>query len=115
MNVAEKHDNILVKNYNARPVGTKPIPESNHSRAPNGGRKERNPKDRDFSGRSGPYSHSNKEGNHQNRRRRNRIGQKREGANASGLVGGATNTKSYPNDAFNAPQSMGSEHRDKYS
>ncbi|MDD0245680.1 hypothetical protein PSY47_23110, partial [Shigella flexneri] len=34
MNVAEKHDNILVKNYNARPVGTKPIPESNYSRAP---------------------------------------------------------------------------------
>ena len=44
MNVAEKHNNILVKNYNARPVGTKPIPESNYSRAPNGGLKERNPK-----------------------------------------------------------------------
>ena len=33
MNVAEKHDNILVKNYNSRPVGTKSNPESNYSRA----------------------------------------------------------------------------------
>ena len=27
MNVAEKHDNILVKNYNSGPVGAETIPE----------------------------------------------------------------------------------------
>ena len=74
MNVAEKHDNILVKNYNSRPVGEKPIPESNYSRAPKGGRQERNPKERDYSGRSGPYSRPKEEGNRQNKRARNRGG-----------------------------------------
>ena len=114
MNVAEKHDNILVKNYNSRSVEIEHIPESNYSRAPKRGRQERNPNLRDTSGRSGPYNRSTWEGNRQNRRTRNRRGQrgKREGGNASGHVGGATNTKSHLNDAFKAPQSMEFEQRD---
>ena len=58
MNVAEKHDNILVKNYNSRSVGTEHIPESNYSRAPKRGRQERNPNLRNTFGCSGPYNHS---------------------------------------------------------
>ena len=116
MNVAEKHDNILVKNYNARPVGTKSIPESNYSRAPKGGRKERNPKSRDNSGRSGPYSRPKEEGNRQERRAWNRGGQrvKRERGGASGYGGDATKSNSRPNHAPKASQSREPDHKDVY-
>ena len=39
----------------------------------------------------------------------------RERGNAFGHVGGATNIKSYPSDAFKAPQSIESEHKDECS
>ena len=53
INVAEKHDNILVKNYNSRSVETEYISESNYSRAPKRGCQERKPNLRDTSGHSG--------------------------------------------------------------
>ena len=114
MDVAEKHDNILVKNYNARPVGTKPIPESNYSRAPNGGRKERNPKSRDNSGHSGPYVRPKEEGNRQERRAQNRGGQrvKRERGGASDHGGNATKRIGRPNRAPMAPRSREPDHND---
>ena len=68
LSVAEKHEKILVKNYNARPVGTKAIPETHYSGAPRGGRRERNPKPRDNSGRPGPYNRSAQEGSRRTRR-----------------------------------------------
>ena len=68
LSVAEKHEKILVKNYNARPVGTKAIPETHYSGAPRGGRRERNPKPRNNSGRTGPYIRSAQEGSRRTRR-----------------------------------------------
>ncbi|KAM5584967.1 hypothetical protein ABKV19_004379 [Rosa sericea] len=114
MNVAEKHDNILVKNYNSRPVGTKSIPESNYSRASKGGRKERNPKNRDDSGRPGPYSRPKEEGNRQDRRTRNRGGKrvKRERGQASGYGGDATKGNNRPQSTSRAPRSREPDHKD---
>ena len=58
MNVAEKHDNILVKDYNSRSVEIEHIPESNYSCAPKRRRQERNPNLRDTSGCPSPYNRS---------------------------------------------------------
>ncbi|KAJ6684180.1 ZINC FINGER CCHC-TYPE-RELATED [Salix viminalis] len=79
MSIAEKHDNILVKNYNSRPVGTKVIPESNYNRCPRGGRggrgarggrggrRGRNHRGRsNYSGNYTPYDRPAQESNHQN-------------------------------------------------
>jgi hypothetical protein len=114
MNVAEKHDNILVKNYNSRPVGTKSIPESNYSRTSKGGRKERNPKSRDNYGRSGPYFRPKEEGNRQDRRARNRGGKrvKRERGQASGYGGNTTNGNNRFQSAPKAPRSREPDHND---
>ncbi|XP_062016360.1 uncharacterized protein LOC133732792 [Rosa rugosa] len=114
MNVVEKHDNILVKNYNSRPVGAKSIPKSNYSRASKGGRKERNPKERDNSGRSGPYSHPKEEGNRQDRRARNCGGKhvKRERGQASGYGGVATKERNHPQSAPKASRSREPDHKD---
>ncbi|XP_024171395.1 uncharacterized protein LOC112177331 [Rosa chinensis] len=69
LSVDEKHDNILVKNYNSRPVGTKSVREANYN-APKKGRKERYPTNKGHvypkkgnDGRMGPYNRPNKEGN----------------------------------------------------
>ncbi|KAK9930890.1 hypothetical protein M0R45_018195 [Rubus argutus] len=85
LSVAEKHEKILVKNYNARPVGTKAVPETHYSGAPKGGRRERNPKPRDNSGRPGPYNRSAQEGSRRTRRGGGRDGRPR-GNGAAGPV-----------------------------
>lgn len=53
LQVAERHNEILVNN-NARPIGTKKIPEANYSKK-NGGK---NPKEKGFQ-RTNPYSRGN--------------------------------------------------------
>ncbi|KAK9932390.1 hypothetical protein M0R45_019629 [Rubus argutus] len=77
LSIAEKHEKILVKIYNARPVGTKTVPETYYSGAPKGGLRERNPKPRDNSGRPGPYNHSAQEGSRRTRRGGGRDGRPR--------------------------------------
>ncbi|XP_062021393.1 uncharacterized protein LOC133737949 [Rosa rugosa] len=62
LSVSEKHDNILIKNYNSRLVGTKSVREANYS-APKRERKERYPNNRGYEGQMGTYNRSNKEGN----------------------------------------------------
>ncbi|XP_024164241.1 uncharacterized protein LOC112171263 [Rosa chinensis] len=61
---AEKHDNILVKNYNSRLVGNKRVHEVNYNSAPKGGHKEGKPKFKAQQNRRvGPYNRPTKEGN----------------------------------------------------
>ncbi|XP_040361698.1 uncharacterized protein LOC121049166 [Rosa chinensis] len=62
LSVAEKHDNILVKNYHSRPIGTKSVREANYN-APKRGRKQQYPNNRGHERRTGPNNHSNKERN----------------------------------------------------
>ncbi|KAK9930009.1 hypothetical protein M0R45_027069 [Rubus argutus] len=85
LSVVEKHEKIFVKNYNARPVGTKAVPETHYSGAPKGGRRERNPKPRDNYGRPGLYNRSAQEGSHRTRRGGGRDGRPR-GNGAAGPV-----------------------------
>ena len=95
-------------------MGTKSIPESNYSCAPKGGRKERNPKSRDNSGRSGPYVRPKEEGNRQERRTRNRRGQrvKKDRGGASDHGGNATKNNGRPNHAPKAPRLREPDHND---
>ncbi|XP_024179132.1 uncharacterized protein LOC112185158 [Rosa chinensis] len=62
LSVSEKYDNILVKNYNSRPIGTKSVREANYN-APKKGRKQQNPNNKGQERRTGPYNHPNKERN----------------------------------------------------
>ena len=81
ISVAEKHDNILVRNYNSRPIGTKSVHEANYN-APKGGRKERYPKNGGQEGRMGPYNRPNQEGNR-------KFGADTRGGNATRGRGGS--------------------------
>ncbi|XP_024185911.1 uncharacterized protein LOC112190672 [Rosa chinensis] len=62
LSVSEKYDNILVKNYNSRPIGTKSVREANYN-APKKGRKQQYPNNKGQERRTGPYNHPNKERN----------------------------------------------------
>ncbi|KAK9911205.1 hypothetical protein M0R45_035126 [Rubus argutus] len=55
LSVAEKHEKILVKNYNARPVGTKAVPETHYSsrRTRRGGGRDGRPRG---NGAAGPVN-----------------------------------------------------------
>ena len=86
LSVAEKHEKILVKNYNVRPVGTKAIPEIHYSGASRRSRRERNPKPRDNSDRSGPYDRFAHEGSRRTRRGGGRGGHPREQGTAGPVV-----------------------------
>ncbi|PRQ47754.1 putative transcription factor interactor and regulator CCHC(Zn) family [Rosa chinensis] len=95
MLIAEKHDNILVKNYNSRPVGTKSVHEANYGGAFKEGCKERNPKAKENqSERVGPYNRPTNDGNRQNDARpRGNNGQHRRGrVSAAGRGGAATDS-----------------------
>lgn len=41
LSIAEKHEKILVNNYNAKPVETRPIPETHYIGAPKKGSRNR--------------------------------------------------------------------------
>ncbi|XP_062013289.1 uncharacterized protein LOC133729741 [Rosa rugosa] len=121
MSVAEKHDNILVRNYNSRPIGTKSVQEANYNHAPKGGRKERNPKNKGHNGRFGPYNRPTKEGNRQNegrtrgntwQRGRGGRGAPGRGGAAQGRGNGANPTRGRHPSANNAPQLRGGNHND---
>lgn len=59
LSIVQKHEKkILVKNYNARPVGTRHVPETHYNGAPQNGRRKKNPKPKDKSGHFGPYDRS---------------------------------------------------------
>ncbi|PRQ47744.1 putative transcription factor interactor and regulator CCHC(Zn) family [Rosa chinensis] len=83
ISVAEKHDNILVRNYNSRPIGTKSVHEANYN-APKRGRKERNSRNKGHEGRMGPYNRPNQEGNR-------KFGADTRGGNATRGRGGRGN------------------------
>ncbi|XP_024164273.1 uncharacterized protein LOC112171302 [Rosa chinensis] len=87
MCVAEKHDNIVVKNYNSQPDGTKVISESNYNDASKGGCRERNPEHKgNHLERPGPYDHSAQEGNRRNDQHNNRRCRGQRGADGHGGV-----------------------------
>lgn len=106
MSVAEKHDNILVKNYNSRPVGTKAIPESNYNRGPRGGRGGRGRgggrRGKNYRGR-GNYNNTPYDRPAHDNTRRNNVWT-RGGGNNRGKRGGNTGHGGATNTAGQAPQ-----------
>ncbi|KAM5583860.1 hypothetical protein ABKV19_003640 [Rosa sericea] len=135
LSVAEKHDNILVKNYNSRPVGTKSVREANYN-APKKGRKERYPTNRGHvypnkrghEGRTGPYNRPNKEGSRNysadtrggnyTRGRggyNNTMGRNTVGRGGRTIRRGSSSNnppREYPQRALPAPQIKGGNHND---
>ncbi|XP_062019145.1 uncharacterized protein LOC133735731 [Rosa rugosa] len=121
ISVAEKHDNILVRNYNSMPIGTKSVHEANYN-APKGGRKERNPMNKGYEGRMGPYNRPNQEGNRKfgvdtrggnaTRGRGGRGIPSRNGG-AMGRGGGTNPPRERPQRAQRAPQLKGGNHNDE--
>ncbi|XP_062019294.1 uncharacterized protein LOC133735868 [Rosa rugosa] len=120
MSVAEKYDNILIKNYNSRPVGTKSLAEVNYN-APKGGSKERNPKVKGQNRRVGPYNRPTKEGNRHNdgwtrgniwKRGRGGRGVPGRGGAAQGRGHSANPSRGLQPSANNAPQLKGGNHND---
>ncbi|KAK9950983.1 hypothetical protein M0R45_006446 [Rubus argutus] len=75
--LAEKHEKILVKNYNARPIGTMSIPDTHYSGILRRGRRERNSNLKVNSGRLGPYDRSAQEVSHRTRQRGDQGGHPR--------------------------------------
>ncbi|XP_061988325.1 uncharacterized protein LOC133706772 [Rosa rugosa] len=117
MLVAEKHDNILVKNYNSRPVGTKSVHEANYGGASKGGYKKQNLKAKENQfGRVSPYNRPTNEENRQNDARPcGNNGQHRRGrvGGAAGRGGAATNCPRYRSHAQGASQLKGAGHSDE--
>ncbi|XP_040364376.1 uncharacterized protein LOC121049951 [Rosa chinensis] len=128
MSVAKKHDNILVKNYNSKPIGTKSVREANYN-APKRGHKEQYPNNRGHEGRMGPYNRPNKEGN-RNFRADTRDGNSTRGRGGYGNTMGrrcstmgrrgltmrrgsnSNPPREYPQCAQPAPQMKGDNHND---
>ncbi|XP_062010453.1 uncharacterized protein LOC133726830 [Rosa rugosa] len=127
LSVAEKHDNILVKNYNSRPIGTKSVREANYN-APKKGRMERYPNNMGQEGRMSPYNRPNKEdscnysagtrggnytrgiGGYNNTMGRNTVGR---GGRTIRRGSSSNPPREYPQCGQPTPQMKGGNHNDR--